>query len=150
MKVILIDTLPGWGNIGDEIEVKGGFARNYLIPKGIAVEATEGNRRKFAAQKKLVEKLDARKREHALAIAKKIAGKNFVMKMKAGDKGTLFGSVTALQIAELLKKEGVIIDKRNIVISTPIKKIGEYKVELRLHNEVKTEISLTVEPETEE
>ncbi len=151
MKVILTKDVEGWGTIGDIIEVKDGFARNYLIPKGLAYPATDNYVRMVQniLQQK-ARKLEKEK-EKALQIAEKIDGVEIVLKKKVGITGKLYGSVTAADIAEAVKEQhGVEIDRKKIMLRNPIRDIGIYTIKIRLHPQVSATIKVNVQPESQE
>lgn len=150
MKLLLKEDVDGLGYCGDEVEVKDGYGRNFLIPKGKALLATPDNLKAFNHQKRVVQGKVAKIIAAARAVADEIAKATCLVKKKVGDSGKMFGSVTAQEIAELLKGQGVDIDRRKIQISEPIKKAGEYKIPVKLHSEVIAEINLVVEAEKEE
>lgn len=150
MKLLLKEDVDGLGYCGDEVEVKDGYGRNFLIPKGKALLATPDNLKAFNHQKRVVQGKVAKIIAAARAVADEIAKATCLVKKKVGDSGKMFGSVTAQEIADLLKGQGVDIDRRKIQISEPIKKAGEYKIPVKLHSEVIAEINLVVEAEKEE
>lgn len=150
MKLLLKEDVDGLGYCGDEVEVKDGYGRNFLIPKGKALLATPDNLKAFNHQKRVVQGKVAKIIAAARAVADEIAKATCLVRKKVGDSGKMFGSVTAQEIAELLKGQGVDIDRRKIQISEPIKKAGEYKIPVKLHSEVIAEINLVVEAEKEE
>ncbi len=151
MKVILTKDVEGWGTIGDIIEVKDGFARNYLIPKGLAYPATDNYIRLVNnILKQKARKLEKEK-ERALQIAEKIDGVEIVLKKKVGITGKLYGSVTAVDIAEALKEQyGVEIDRKKIMLRNPIRDIGIYSIKIRLHPQVSATVKVNVQPESQE
>ncbi len=150
MKVILRSDLEGYGFMGDVIEVKDGFANNYLIPRGLALPATEGNVkhiRDILAQKR--RKLE-REKESAQKIAKKLEGTIVEVKRKVGEGGKLFGSVTVSDILQALKEKGFELDRKNILMKSGIREIGIHTISVRLHREVSVDIKVDVKPEEEE
>ena len=149
MKLLLKEDVDGLGFCGDEVEVKDGFGRNFLIPKGKALLATPNNLKAFNHQKRVVQSKGKKVIATVQAIADEIAKVTCTVKKKIGDTGKMFGSVTAQEIADLLKVQGVDIDRRKIQITEPIKKAGEYKIPVKLHTEVTAEIKLVVEAEQE-
>jgi large subunit ribosomal protein L9 len=147
MKVVLIKDLEGYGVFGDVISVKDGFARNYLIPRGIALPATEGNLkhvRSIISQK--ARKLQ-REKEKAQELAKKLEGLVVEITRQVGEKGKLFGSVTPQDIAQVLKEKGFDIDRKKVMLRNPIKDVGIYTVVLKLHPEVSVSIKVDVKPQ---
>ncbi len=149
MKLLLKEDVDGLGFCGDEVEVKDGYGRNFLIPKGKALLATPNNLKAFNHQKRVVQSKMTKVIVAAQTIADEIAKVTCSVKKKIGDTGKMFGSVTAQEVADLLKDQGVDIDRRKIQIAEPIKKSGEYKIPVKLHSEVTAEIKLVVEGERE-
>ena len=149
MKLLLKEDVDGLGFCGDEVEVKDGYGRNFLIPKGKALLATPNNLKAFNHQKRVVQSKVKKVIATVQAIADEIAKVTCTVKKKIGDTGKMLGSVTAQEIADLLKVQGVDIDRRKIQITEPIKKAGEYKIPVKLHTEVTAEIKLVVEAEQE-
>ena len=149
MKLLLKEDVDGLGFCGDEVEVKDGYGRNFLIPKGKALLATPNNLKAFNHQKRVVQGKVTKVIAAAQAVADEIAKVTCLVKKKVGDTGKMFGSVTAQEVADLLKKQGVEVDRRKIQIAEPIKKAGEYKIPVKLHSEVTAEIKLVVEGEQE-
>lgn len=148
MKVILLKDVKGSGKAGAVLEVADGYARNFLLAKGLAVEATakninDLNGKKAAAQHKLdVAKADAE------AVASKLGGKSLTVKAKAGQNGKLFGAVTTSTLADLIKKEyGVDVDKKKIVLNSDIKSYGDYNLEIKMTQGVSCKMTVKVEPE---
>ncbi|EEP59965.1 50S ribosomal protein L9 [Sulfurihydrogenibium yellowstonense] len=148
MKVVLTKDVEGWGTIGDVIEVKKGFARNYLIPRGLALELTEENKRfidNILAQK--ARKLQ-REKEKAFELAKKLNGVEIEIERPIGVTGKMYGSVTISDIAEKLKEKGIEIDKKKIMLRSPIRNLGSYNIQVKLHPEVSATIKVHVVPES--
>jgi len=148
MKVVLTKDVEGWGTIGDVIEVKKGFARNYLIPRGLALELTEENKRfidNILAQK--ARKLQ-REKEKALELAKKLNGVEIEIERPIGVTGKMYGSVTISDIAEKLKEKGIEVDKKKIMLRNPIRNLGSYNIQVKLHPEVSATIKVHVVPES--
>lgn len=148
MKVVLLEDLPKLGKRGDVVNVKDGYARNFLIPKGLAVVATEEeiNRLKEEALKR--KEKEERKKSVLLELKRAIDGREIVLKARAGAKGKLFGSITAGELAEAIKSSlGVDIDKKVIELESPIKEVGEYIVKLKLGMGIEGEVKVKVEPE---
>jgi len=142
MKVILLSRVSSLGERWETIEVADGYARNYLIPKGLAIPATEANLRKIEEERKR-----GREKGKAEELAKKLSGMKLSLVKKAGEEGTLFGSITSMEIAEALKEKGIELDRRKIVIDEPIKKVGTYQVRVKLHTEVEERIEIEVVPQ---
>lgn len=145
MIVILMKDVKGSGKAGDVVKVSDGYARNMLLPKGLAKEATEGNIRSLEKQKAIA----AEKLEEQKAAAKEMAAKlekiTLKIESKGGDSGKLFGSITSKDIAEALEKqEGMKIDKKKIEMKTPIKQVGETEVTLKLFTEISAQLKVSV------
>ena len=147
MKLLLKEDVDGLGFCGEEVEVKDGYGRNFLIPKGKALLATPNNLKAFNHQKRIVQAKVKKVTGIAQEVADKISAVTIQIKKKMGDGGKMFGAVTAQEISDLLKAKGIDIDRRKIQIQEPIKKAGEYSIPAKLHPEVIAEIKLTVEGE---
>jgi large subunit ribosomal protein L9 len=147
MKLLLKEDVDGLGFCGEEVEVKDGYGRNFLIPKGKALLATPNNLKAFNHQKRIVQAKVKKVTGIAQEVADKISTVTIQIKKKMGDGGKMFGAVTAQDVSDLLKAKGIDIDRRKIQIQEPIKKAGEYSIPARLHPEVTAEIKLTVEGE---
>lgn len=145
MEIILMEKVANLGNLGDVVKVKDGYARNFLIPQGMAKRANKANIAAFAERKAELEKLAAEKLAAAQARAEKIAGMTVTIAQKAGVDGRLFGSVTNVDIAEALTAQGVEIAKAEVRLPEgPFKMVGEYPVTLALHSDVTCDITVTV------
>lgn len=136
MRIILKQDIAKLGNAGQIVEVKNGYARNYLIPKGLAIEATESNIKAFEQEQKLAQIRMLRGKKDAEELAAKISKLSITVAMPVGEEDKLFGSVTAQMIADLLKENGCEIDRRKIVLEDPIKALGVYDIPIKLHPEV--------------
>jgi len=146
MIVILNKDVKGTGKAGDVVKVSDGFARNMLIPKGLATEATQGNIRHLEKQKAIAAEKKAEEKAQAVSQAEKIKEISVVIKTKAGEGGKIFGSITSKDIAEALKTQHKIdVDKKKIQLGTPIKNIGEMTVEIKLYTEVSASLKVIVE-----
>ena len=144
MKVILTKDVQTLGIVGDEMEVKDGYARNYLIPKGLAMEATEGVLRLLEQKKKKRQRLEEKIKEEYEELAERIKNTSCTIPVETGEEDKIFGSVTSEMIAQVLQQEGIEIDKKKIVIIDPIKSLGVYSVDIKLHPEVKTQARVWV------
>jgi large subunit ribosomal protein L9 len=142
MKVILLERIGRTGHIGDEVTVKDGFARNFLLPQGKALRATEANRRKFEAERVNIEKRNQERREIAAGVATGLDGKVVTIIRQAGETGQLYGSVSSRDIADALTADGSAVARSQVSLTVPIKTIGLHAVPLHLHAEV--EVSITV------
>ncbi len=137
------------GQVGDIVKVAPGYGRNYLIPRKLAVIATPGNIKAVEVEKLAQAKRDLRDKEAASLVASEIVKLTVSIQRKTGEEGALYGSVTALDIAEFLTARNIDVDKRKIQLDEPIKAVGEYQVPVRLHREVSVPIRVVVEPEQE-
>ncbi|MBZ0156458.1 MAG: 50S ribosomal protein L9 [Alphaproteobacteria bacterium] len=144
MKVILKDDVKDVGQIGDMVTVKDGYARNFLIPKGLAIEANPKNIRTLEHEKRKIQEMVRKAKTGAEELAAKIAATAVTIKAKAGEEEKLFGAVTAMDIAEALKNEGVEIDRKRIMLEEPIKRLGSYTVPVKIHPEVSAQLSVQV------
>jgi large subunit ribosomal protein L9 len=146
MKVILIEEIRGLGTRGDVVTVKDGYARNYLIPKNLAREATTGNLKQIEHEKRKWALLAQEEKTAAQKSADAVKGVKIVIEKRVGEHGHLFGSVTANEIADALEAKGINVDKRRIELGSPIKNVGVHDVEVRLHREVSAHIQVEVVP----
>jgi len=144
MKVILIENVDRLGNMGDIITVKDGYARNYLIPNNKAKQATPGNMKILESLKKKREAEDAKKLAEAKTMADKISSLSLTIPAEAGEEEKLFGSVSNDMIAEALAEEGIKIDKRDILIDEPIKKLGVYQATVKIIPEIKANLRVWI------
>jgi large subunit ribosomal protein L9 len=144
MKVILKEDVKNMGSMGQVIDVAAGFARNYLVPRGLAVEANVKNVKSLEHEKRVIQEKAKKIKNKAQDFADKISGATVVVKAKAGEEGKLFGSVTTMDIAEQLKNEGIEIDRKKISLEEPIKRLGSYPVKVRVHPEISVEVSVQV------
>jgi large subunit ribosomal protein L9 len=149
MKVILKQDVDKLGKAGDVVRVAPGYGRNFLIPKKLAVEATPGNIKIVELEQLAKARRDRRDKDAAGLVAREIAKLTINVRQKAGEGGSLYGSVTAIDIAEGLAAHKIEVDKRKIQLDEPIKTIGEYQVPIRLHKEVTVPIKVVVEAEPE-
>ena len=138
MKVILRKDFEQLGKIGDLVEVKNGYARNFLLPRQIAYIATKGNIRALEEEKQQYAKKEVKQLEAAKALAEELAKVSITIPVKVGEEDKIFGSVTSQMIVDALKEKNYNIDKRQIILSEPIKALGIYEVNVKLHNEVNT------------
>ena len=144
MKVILLERIGKHGHIGDEVSVKDGFARNYLLPTGRALRATEANRKRFERDKVDIEKRNQERREAAAGIASGLNGKTVVIIRQAGETGQLYGSVSSRDVADALISEGFSVTRSQVDLANPIKTVGVHPVPLHLHAEVAVSINVNV------
>ena len=144
MEVILREAVEKLGHPGDVVKVSPGFARNYLLPRGIAYEATPGNLKRIAQEKGRLEAAETTRRDAAQEMANKLEPISLTFSARVGEEGKLFGSVTSGDIAAQLEAQGVHIEKRMIDLHDPIRALGVYKVPIKLHADVKAEIKVWV------
>lgn len=144
MQVILSEDYPSLGYVGDTVAVKRGFARNFLIPRGIAVEVTSSSARVLAHRMAQINAVKARKRAEAEAFGGNIAGIVLEFSLKFGESGKSFGSVTARDVEEALAARGFTIDRRQIKLAEPIRMAGDYRIQVKLHAEVAVPITISV------
>jgi large subunit ribosomal protein L9 len=144
MQVILLERVENLGAIGDEVKVRDGFARNFLLPQKKALRATESNRKVFEAQRAQIEARNAEAKAAAEKASGKIDGASYVLIRQAGEAGQLYGSVSSRDIGDEIVKGGAKIDRNAVVLDKPIKTIGLYDVRVRLHAEVYASIKVNV------
>ena len=147
MKVILTADLPHVGKVGQVVDVANGYGRNYLLPRGFAVLATPGNERSLAQQQKTRLAREARNKAEAEVVAAQLQALSLSIAKKTGEGERLYGSVTSMDIADLLKAQGIALDRRRIVLDTPLKTLGTHRVPIRLHPEVVAEVEVAVTKE---
>ena len=144
MEIILRQAVESLGHPGDVVTVKNGYARNYLLPRGFAFEATPGNLKRINAERSRLEAAENERRDGASDLAKKLEEVQLTFSARVGEEGKLFGSVTSSDIAEQLAAQGFNIEKRLIDLHEPIKALGVYRVPVKLHADVKPEIRVWV------
>ena len=144
MKVILIKDIPNLGRRTEVVEVKPGYARNYLIPQGLALQANPQSLKTIESRIRSEEVKLAKKKQQAEALAKSINEISCTATVQAGEEDRLYGSVTAADIAELMAQQGIKVDKKKIFLEEPIKKLGVYNIPIRLHPEVEATVKLWV------
>ncbi len=144
VEVILRKDVADLGRAGEMVNVRPGYARNYLVPQGIALVATEGNRRRFEEERRQIEQSAEREREAAQELAGELEGRALSFVRRASESGRLFGSVTAADIADELEKDGVAVDRRAIRLDDPIKDLGEHDVPVRVHVDVEPTLKVSV------
>jgi large subunit ribosomal protein L9 len=146
MKVILIDEIRGLGSRGDVVNVKDGYARNYLLPKNLAREATPGNVKSVEQERKKWALLAQTEKDAASKAAEAVKGTKVTVQKRVGENGQLFGSVTPNEIADALNAKGLQVDKRRIELAHPIKSLGTHDVEVKLYRDVTAQIQVEVIP----
>jgi large subunit ribosomal protein L9 len=147
IEVILREDIKSLGRAGEMVRVKPGYARNYLLPKGLAYEATEGNRKRIAAETRVRAARDQAERTEAERLAGTLSGLELRLSGKAGEEGKLFGSITSQDIADALARQGHTVERRRIEMDHPIKSTGSHTVSVRLHPEVHAELRVSVAAE---
>jgi large subunit ribosomal protein L9 len=144
MEIILRQAVENLGSPGDVVKVKAGYARNYLLPHGLAYEATPGNLKRIQQERDRLDAAENERRGAAQGIAEKLEQVSLTFSARVGEEGKLFGSVTAADVAQQLEAQGFHIEKRQIDLHEPIKALGVYRVPIRLHADVKPEVRVWV------
>jgi large subunit ribosomal protein L9 len=147
MKLILREDVPNLGRGGEVVEVKPGYGRNFLLPRKLAVLANPKNLREIEHQKQVATAKAAKLKASAEAVAKRLADTPVTLKRKVGEQDKLYGSVTAMDIAEALAARGLQIDRRSIDLAEPLKTVGEFEVPVKLHHEVAGKVKVKIEAE---
>jgi large subunit ribosomal protein L9 len=148
MEVILKEDVVNLGKIGEVVRVRDGYARNYLLPRGLVLVANKKNLKTFEHQKKIVADQKQKIVRHAQTVSNELATVAVVIPMKVGEEGRLFGSVTTMQIEKALKAKGVNVERRKIHLNEPIKTVGDYEVPIRLSADVTVPLKVSVVPES--
>ena len=146
MKLILTQEVTGLGAPGDVVEVKDGYGRNYLVPRGFAIRWTRGGEKTIESIRRSREAKAVRDADHAAEVKAKLEGSTFNVPVRAGTEGRLFGAVTAADIASALTGAGAEVDRRSIVLGNPIKSTGAHTVKVKVHDEVEATVNLNVVP----
>ncbi len=144
MQVILLERVEKLGQMGDEVKVKDGFARNFLLPQKKALRATKANRDYFQGQKAQLEARNLEQKKEAEAVGKKLDGKSFILIRQAGDRGQLYGSVSPRDIADVVSAGGISINRTQVPLDQAIKTIGIFTIGVRLHPEVRVKVTINV------
>lgn len=144
MEVILRQAIEKLGHPGDVVKVSPGYARNYLLPRGFAYEATPGNKKRIAQEKDRLDQAEEQRRSSAQELAGRLESVSLTFSARVGDEGKLFGSVTSTDIAHQLEAQGFHVEKRQIELHEPIRALGVYRVPIRLHADVHPEIKVWV------
>ena len=147
MEVILKEDVANLGKIGEVVRVRDGYARNYLLPRGLVLVANKKNLKTFEHQKKIVADQKQKILRQAQTVSNQLATVPVVIPMKVGEEGRLFGSVTTMQIEKALKTKGVNVERRKIHLNEPIKTVGDYEVPIRLSADVTVPLKVSVVPE---
>jgi large subunit ribosomal protein L9 len=146
MKLILTQEVTGLGAPGDVVDVKDGYGRNYLVPRGLAIVWTRGGEKTIESIKKARDSRAVRDADHAAEVKARLEGSTFQVKVRAGEGGRLFGAVTTSDIASAIADAGAEVDKRTIVVANPIKSLGTHTVTVKVHDDVEAQVSLNVVP----
>jgi large subunit ribosomal protein L9 len=144
MQIILLERIGRLGQMGDVVTVKDGFVRNFLLPQGKALRATEANRKRFERDRAQLEARDLELKSEAQAVQGKLGGKSFIVIRQAGDTGQLYGSVSTRDIAAAVTEGGFSIERRQVMLDRPIKTLGLHEVRVQLHAEVEPRITVNV------
>ena len=144
MKVILLERVEGWGTLGDVVNVKDGFARNFLLPRSKALRATASNLKSFEGQRADIEARNAQTREQAGTAGEKLDGTSYIMIRQAGESGQLYGSVSGRDVADMVNAEGGKIDRSMVILDKPIKTLGVHPVKVKLHAEVTITVNINI------
>jgi len=144
MKVILHEEVKNLGKIGEVVDVAEGYARNFLIPKKLAVEANIKNVRALAHEQKKIEEKVKKIKSAAELLSEKVSSLTITLSAKAGEEEKLFGSITTMDIAEALKREGIEVERKRILLDEPIKRLGSYSIQIKIHPELTTHLNVQV------
>ncbi len=148
MEVILRDHVDNLGRRGEVVKVADGYARNYLLPRKIALKVTEANKRQIERERKIFDAKEAEERQQAEALAERLSQVEIEIARRVGENNTLYGSVTSADIAHALEAKGFQVDKRKITLAEPLKALGEATVPLKIHRDVSADLKVKVVPET--
>jgi large subunit ribosomal protein L9 len=149
MEVILREHVENLGRRGDVVKVAEGYARNFLLPRKLALAVTEANKRQIERERKMAEVRELEEKTQAEAFASRLAGLEIAIARRVGENDTLYGSVTSADIVQALEKQGVAIDKRKVQLAEPIKQLGEFTVSVKVHREVTAQLKVAVTKETQ-
>jgi len=144
MEIILREHVDNLGRRGDVVKVANGYARNYLLPRNLALTVTDGNRKQIERERKVADAQETEERQQAEAVASRLAQAEIVIARRVGETEALYGSVTSADIAEALAEKGLEIERRRIHLDEPIKQLGEFHVAVRLHRDVTAQVQVTV------
>jgi large subunit ribosomal protein L9 len=147
MDVLLCEDVDNLGQRGQVVKVRSGYGRNYLLPQGLAIQASAGNKRMLEEQRRLLAKREQREHQSARSESEKLQGIELRFDRRVGEHGILFGSVTALDVAEALKERGITIERRRIGLREHIKEVGDYDIAIKLHRDVTPTIKVLVRKE---
>lgn len=144
MKIILLERVEGWGGLGDVVNVKDGYARNFLLPRHKALRATEANLKVFEGQRADIEARNAKAKDAAAKSGEKLDGTSYILIRQAGESGQLYGSVSGRDVADAINAEGGKVERSMVVLDKPIKTLGLHEVKVRLHPEVAVTVTLNI------
>jgi large subunit ribosomal protein L9 len=150
MEVILLERVAKLGQMGETVKVRSGYARNFLLPRGKALRATEGNKKHFETQRAQLEARNLERRKEAEVVGEKLNGQSFIILRQSGETGVLYGSVSTRDLAEIMTQNGFTVDRNQIAINQPIKTIGLHAVPVALHPEVEVQVTINVARSPEE
>jgi large subunit ribosomal protein L9 len=149
VKLLLQESIKNVGRVGDVVEVSPGYARNYLLPQGLAVEPTKGNLKKVEARRQEIEKQEREKREQQARLIKQLEGKDVTMERKANEQGHLYGAVSATDIAKALQADGFNVEAEDVLLSGKLDQINTYTVKVRFAEDLETDLKVYVAPDAE-
>jgi len=144
VRIILLQDFEGLGKAGEQIDVKDGYARNFLFPKGLALKADKNSIKRFHEMARLKDKKKDRALKQSRELAEKLQAVSLTVPVQVGEEDRVFGAVTSIEIAQQLKDKGYDIDKRQIILEEPIKSLGIFEIPIKLHSEITTNIKLWV------
>ncbi len=150
MDVILLERVAKLGQMGETVKVRSGYARNFLLPRGKALRATEANKKHFDAQRAQLEARNLERRKEAETVGEKLNGQSFIILRQSGETGVLYGSVSTRDLAEIMTQNGFTVERNQIAINQPIKTIGLHAVPVSLHPEVEVQVTINVARSPEE
>ena len=149
VKLLLQESIKNVGRVGDVVEVSPGYARNYLLPQGLAVEPTKGNLKKVEARRQEIEKQEREKREQQARLIKQLEGKDVTIERKANEQGHLYGAVSATDIAKALQGDGFNVEAEDVLLSGKLDQINTYTVKVRFAEDLETDLKVDVAPDAE-
>jgi large subunit ribosomal protein L9 len=150
MEVILLERVAKLGQMGETVKVRSGYARNFLLPRGKALRASEGNKKHFEAQRAQLEARNLERRKEAEVVGEKLNGQSFIILRQSGETGVLYGSVSTRDLAEIMTQNGFTVDRNQVALNQPIKTIGLHNVPVALHPEVEVRVTINVARSPEE
>lgn len=150
MEVILLERVAKLGQMGETVKVRSGYARNFLLPRGKALRATEANKKHFEAQRAQLEARNLERRKEAEVVGEKLNGQSFILLRQSGETGVLYGSVSTRDLAEVMTEGGFTVDRNQIVLNAPIKTLGLHSVPVALHPEVEVTVTANIARSPEE